>query len=81
MNVRYLYQPGEFEGGQIRATDPNWSLKVFRIEKTFIKPIAPVTYYLRDGPKQSFIREELLSGDTRSIGAVWIQSEKTHPLS
>ena len=26
--VRYLYQPGELEGGGKRATDPIWSLKV-----------------------------------------------------
>ena len=26
--VRYLYQPGELEGGTKRATDPIWSLKV-----------------------------------------------------
>ena len=29
MNVRYLFAPGELEGGGKRATDPNWSLKVF----------------------------------------------------
>ena len=28
VNVRYLYAPGELEGGKKRATDPNWSLKV-----------------------------------------------------
>ena len=58
--VRYLYQPGELEGGTKRATDPIWSLKVYNIERSFIKPNQPVLYYLRDGPKRGFVREELL---------------------
>ena len=33
VNLRYLYQPGELEGGGRRATDPIWSLKVHNIEK------------------------------------------------
>ena len=41
-SVRYLYQPGELEGGRRRATDPIWSLKVYEIEKIVIKPNAPV---------------------------------------
>ena len=32
VNVRYLYQPGDLEGGVKRATDPIWSLKVHSIE-------------------------------------------------
>ena len=58
--VRYLYQPGELEGGTKRATDPVWSLKVFNIERVVQKPNTPVMYYLRDGPKRSFVREDLL---------------------
>ena len=57
--VRYLYQPGELEGGTKRATDPIWSLKVYNIERSFTKPNQPVLYYLRDGPKRGFVREEL----------------------
>ena len=30
-HVRYLYYPGELEGGGRRATDPIWSLKVYKI--------------------------------------------------
>ena len=60
VQVRYLYQPGELEGGSKRATDPIWSLKVFKIERSFIKPHQPVLYYLSDGPKRGFVREELL---------------------
>jgi len=56
---RYLYQPGELEGGGKRATDPVWSLKVYNIEKYVTKPNEPVLYYLQDGPKRGFVREEL----------------------
>ena len=58
--VRYLYQPGELEGGTKRATDPIWSLKVYNLERSFAKPNQPVLYYLHDGPKRGFVREELL---------------------
>ena len=58
--VRYLYQPGELEGGVKRATDPIWSLKVYNLERSFTKANQPVLYYLRDGPKRGFVREELL---------------------
>jgi len=40
--------------------DPIWSLKVFGIERSFSKPDQPVLYYLRDGPKRGFVREEQL---------------------
>ena len=60
VNVRYLYQPGELEGGVKRATDPIWSLKVYNLERSFAKPNQPVLYYLSDGPKRGFVREELL---------------------
>ena len=60
MSVRYLYQPGELEGGGRRATDPIWSLKVFNIERSITKPNEPVLYYLRDRPKRGFFGEELL---------------------
>jgi len=58
--VRYLYQPGKLEGGAKRATDPIWSLKVYNSERSFIKPNQPVLYYLHDGPKRGFVREELM---------------------
>ena len=31
VGVRYLYQPGELEGSLRRATDPVWSLGVYRL--------------------------------------------------
>ena len=60
VNVWYLYQPGELGGGVKRATDPIWSLKVHSIKRSVTKPNEPVLYYLRDGPKRGFVREELL---------------------
>ena len=60
VNVRYLFQSGELEGGGKRATDLIWSLKVYKIEKAVRKPNEPIIYYLRDGPKRGFVREELL---------------------
>ena len=60
VNVRYLWAPGELEGGQKRATDPIWSLKVFNMEKSIVKESEPVLYYLKDGPKRGFVREELM---------------------
>ena len=60
VNVRYLYYPGELEGGGRRATDPIWSLKVYNIQKVVTKLDAPMVYYLYDGPKRGFVREELL---------------------
>ena len=58
--VRYLYQPGELEGGRRRATDPVWSLTVHRLGRSVAKPGEPVLYYLQDGPPRGFVREELL---------------------
>jgi len=60
VKTRYQYQPGELEGGTKRATDPVWSLKVYTLEKAVDKPREPVLYYLHDGPKRGFVREELL---------------------
>ena len=60
INVRYLYQPGELEGGTKRGTDPIWSLKVYQVVENKTKPNEPVVYYLSDGPKRGFVREELL---------------------
>ena len=60
VNVRYLFAPGELESGGRRATDPNWSLKVFNISSSIANENEPVLYYLKDGPKRGFVREELM---------------------
>ena len=60
VQVRYLLSPGEDEGGERRrATDPIWSIEVYNITRILISPDQPVLYYLLDGPKRSFVREEL----------------------
>ena len=57
---RYLLAPGEDEGGERRlATDPIWSLEVFDLSRSVVSPNQPVLYYLLDGPRRSFVREEL----------------------
>ena len=59
--VRFLYQPREIEGVQRRrATDAIWSLQVYRLGHSITKPQEPILYYLQDGPKRGFVREELL---------------------
>ena len=60
VQVRYLFSPGEDEGGERRrATDPIWSLEIYNITRVVISAEQPVLYYLLDGPKRSFVREEL----------------------
>ena len=60
LKVRYLLFPGELEGGEKRrVTDPIWSIKVYDISKSMITPNQPVLYYLTDGPRRGFVREEL----------------------
>ena len=58
--LRYLFAPGEYEGGEKRrATDPVWSLEIFELFHSKVSPDQPVMYYLPGGPKRSFVREEL----------------------
>ena len=58
--VRYLYQPGELEGGRRRATDPVWSLSTHTVRNAVRQRGQPALYYLTDGPPRGFFREELL---------------------
>ena len=60
---RYLYQPGELEGGQQkRATDMIWSWNTFRLGRIIENPGQRVLYYLSGdkAPKRVFVREELM---------------------
>jgi hypothetical protein len=62
VKVRYLYAPGEEEGGEKRrATDPIWSLDIYDISRSVVSANQPVLYFLRDGAKRSFVREELMA--------------------
>ena len=62
VGVRYLYQPGELEGGRRRATDPPWSLEVYRLGRSVTKPDEPVLYYLQgyDAPQQALFGKSCL---------------------
>ena len=59
---RYLYQPGELEGGdRRRATDMIYSWNTFRLDKIVEDSEQRVLYYLADNaPKRAFVREELM---------------------
>ena len=57
--VRHLLEPSELEGWKRRATDCNWSPEVFTIDSYLIKENQPVLYKLYNGPRRSFVREEL----------------------
>ncbi|CAG8746753.1 23329_t:CDS:2 [Cetraspora pellucida] len=51
--VLYLLKPGELEGRRRHATNINWSPQIYYIHESLIEDIN------RNGPKQSFVREEL----------------------
>ena len=60
---RYLYQPGELEGGQQRrATDMIWSWNTFRLDHIIENPGQRVLYYITGdkAPERAFVREELM---------------------
>ena len=61
VKVRFLFTPGEDEGGEKRrATDPIWSLETYDLSRSVVQSHQPVLYYLLEGaPKRSFVREEL----------------------
>ena len=60
-NVRYLYQPGELEGGgRRRATDPMWSVDIHKIDYHINTQGIKVYYLKAPAPKRGFVKEELL---------------------
>jgi hypothetical protein len=61
VKVRYLYAPGEEEGGERRrATDPIWSLETYDLSRTQVSKNQPVLYFLAPpAPRRSFVQEEL----------------------
>ena len=61
VKVRLLYADGELEVGVRRATDPNWSLKVYSIDRVSVNENELVVYFLKiDGVKRGFVGEELM---------------------
>ena len=60
-SVRYLYQPGEQEGGsRRRATDPIWSVDIHKIDYHIITQGIRVYYLKLPAPQRGFVKEELL---------------------
>ena len=58
--LRYLYQPGELQGGRRRATDRVWSLTIHTVHNVIRQSGLPALYYLNEGPVRGFVRKELL---------------------
>ena len=56
--MRYLFQPGEHEDEQRRATEPIWLLKVYKIKNVIYQNDQPALYYLADGAQRTFSGEE-----------------------
>ncbi|CAB4418402.1 unnamed protein product [Rhizophagus irregularis] len=67
-----LKEPGELEGGRRRATDCNWSPKVFTIDSYLIKENQPILYKLYNGPRRLFVREELQIVKDAQLLPQWI---------
>lgn len=67
-SVRYLYQPGEQEGGKRRATDPVWSVDIHKINYHIITQGIRVYYLKSPAPQRGFVKKELLivPADTRT---------------
>ena len=60
VKVRYLYSPGEEEGGEKRrATDPIWSLDIYDLSRSVVSAEQPILYYLSGSLKRSLVREAL----------------------
>ena len=58
---RYLLEPGEENSdSKRRATDNIWSRGTFRLDRIIENPGQRVLYYLDEGPKRAFVREELM---------------------
>ena len=58
----YLLQPGEEHDDQRkRATDRIWSKKTYRLREIVEDLVIMLfMYYLKDGPKRAFLKEELM---------------------
>jgi hypothetical protein len=60
-SLRYLYQPGELEGGgKRRATDPIWSVDIHKINYYIVLQGIRVYYLRKPAPQRGFVKEELL---------------------
>ena len=60
VTVRYLYEPGELEGGKARATDPIWSVTTHNISTITRSTGRPPIYKLDStAPQRGFTLEQL----------------------
>ena len=60
VTVRYLYEPGELEGGKARSTDPIWSITTHQIYDVITSMNKPTRYKLDlTAPQRSFTYEQL----------------------
>ena len=57
---RYLYRPGELEGGTDGAPLTGFGRAAFRIDRIVENPGQRVLYFLDSGPKRAFVEEEEL---------------------
>ena len=78
--VRYLYQPGELEGGRKRASHPIWNCMTSK--KPSPTPNEPILYYLKNGPKHGFVCGDLLvvPADTELPSPSWHLPQLLLPL-
>ena len=61
--MRYLYHSGELEeleSGNKRATDPIWSVDIFRIDCHIVTQGIRVYWLKAPVPKRGFVKEEIL---------------------
>ena len=60
-----------------RATDLIWKKNTYRLDRFVQDPANRVLYYLQDGPKRGFVREELMhvSEDTQ-VPPDWVSERK-----
>ena len=73
-SYRYLYRPGELEGGDRRcATDKIWSWDTFRLDRIDKNPGQRVLYYLAEGPKK--IRKSLSRKERVSLAPLQRQND------
>ena len=74
---RYLYQPGELEGGdRRRATDKIWSRNTFRLDRIVENLGQRVLYYLAAEmrPKRAFVHEELMQiPEDTEVPPEWVE--------
>ena len=75
---RYLHQPDEQHGDQIRrATGFTWSKNTYRLDRTVQEPGNRVLYYLQNGPDKAFVNAELMRiPEDTQVPPEWVSTWK-----